>query len=274
MTASAAAHLRRIDVAGKSTLGPIDQERPDLGYIRIAELVINDRYQRPLTEAGWRTISRIAADFRWSRFSPALVAPLPDGQFAVIDGPHRIHAAAMRGIDKVPCMMVDIDLTEQAQAFVGVNDQITRITIHHVFRAAMAAREAWAVQANAAVSAADCKLMTSNASTASKQCGEVYCIGLIKQLVTAGHGQAVTAVLKALKQIDGNRRVPLYSDYILRPLMMAVATHPKFLGVDLAALLQVNDPFAVLNRARREDGSLPAKVARGAFFTLLARQVV
>lgn len=267
-------HFRAIPETQSVELGPVEQDAPELAYVRIRWLVVDERYQRPITRTGQRTIQRIAKDFRWSRFSPALVAPLGDGHYAVIDGQHRIHAAALRGIEKVPCMIVDVDLTEQAHAFVGVNDQVTRITIHHVFRAALAAGEEWAIQANNAVSDAGCRLMTSNASTADKRCGEVFCIGLIKQLVTAGHSSAVTTVLRALKRIDEDRRVALYSDYILRPLMFAVAEHPKLLKVDLEEILRQNDPFAVLNRARLEDGTLPAKVARGAFFKLLARQMV
>lgn len=269
MAEHGAHHLRPIDVSGQPALTPADQAAPVLDWLPIARLVIDDRYQRPLARAGWQTIRRIAEDFRWSRFSPVLVAPLPGGLWAIIDGQHRTHAAAICGHDKVPCMSVHMDTAEQAQAFAGVNGTVTRITVHHVYKAALAAGETWAERAHLAVDAAGCTLMTYNKTTAEKRCGEVFCIGLIRQLVTAGHGAAVTTVLTALRRIDGDRRPPLYSDYILRPLMTAVASNPAFLQADLAAILARQDPFLVLDRVRRDTGGVAAGAGRQAFTRLL-----
>lgn len=266
-------HFRPIDVSGQPALEPADQAAPVLDWIPIRQLVIDDRYQRPLTRAGWQTIRRIAEDFRWTRFSPVLVAPVPGALWAIIDGQHRTHAAAICGHDKVPCMSVHMDTAEQAQAFAGVNGTVTRITVHHVFKAALAARESWAVLANQAVSAAGCTLMTYNKTTAEKRPGEVFCIALIRQLVTAGHGATVTTVLSALRQIDGGKRAPLYSDYILRPLLTAVATDPRFLRLDLARILTLHDPFKVLDHQRRALDCLSSKAARDAFLAILARMV-
>ena len=263
--------FRSIDVSAQPMLQPVDQAAPVLDWLPIALLVIDDRYQRPLTRTGWQTIRRIAESFRWSRFSPVLVAPLPGGLWAIIDGQHRTHAAAICGQEKVPCMSVHMDTAEQAHAFAGVNGTVTRITVHHVFKAALAADERWASLADLAVSAAGCTLMTYNKTTAEKRCGEVFCIGLIRQLVTAGHGAVVTKVLTTLREIDGDKRVPLYSDYILRPLLTAVASDPRFLRLDLVEFLRINDPFLILDRCRRDAGSLPAKLARDAFVELLKR---
>ena len=268
-----ACQFRAIDVTGQPTLALTDQAAPVLDWIPIDRLVVDDRYQRPLTRAGWQTIRRIAEDFRWTRFSPVLVAPLPGGLWAIIDGQHRTHAAAICGQEKVPCMSVHMDTAEQAQAFAGVNGTVTRITVHHVYKAALAAGEPWAERSHLAVGAAGCTLMTYNKTTAEKRCGEVFCIGLIRQLVTAGHGAAITSVLRTLRRIDGDRRPPLYSDYILRPLMTAMASDPAFLRVDLAAVLDRHDPFLVLDRVRRDTGSLSATTGRLAFVRLLKAAV-
>ncbi|WP_353428750.1 ParB N-terminal domain-containing protein [Paracoccus denitrificans] len=264
-------HFRPIDVSGQPALQPSDQPAPVLDWLPIARLVVDDRYQRPLTRAGWQTIRRIAEDFRWSRFSPVLVAPIPGALWAIIDGQHRTHAAAICGHDQVPCMSVHMDTAEQAQAFAGVNGTVTRITVHHVFKAALAAGESWAMLANRAVSDAGCTLMTYNKSSADKHCGEVFCIALIRQLVTAGHGATVTKVLTALRQIDGDKRTPLYSDYILRPLLTAVASDPRFLRLDLARILTLQDPFKVLDHQRRSLDGLSSKAARDAFVAIFTR---
>ena len=264
-------HFRPIDVSGQPALEPADQAAPVLDWIPIRQLVIDDRYQRPLTRAGWQTIRRIAEDFRWTRFSPVLVAPIPGALWAIIDGQPRTHAAAICGHEKVPCMSVHMDTAEQAQAFAGVNGTVTRITVHHVFKAALAAGESWAVLANRAVEAGGCTLMTYNKTSSEKRCGEVFCIALIRQLVSAGHGAVVTTVLKALRQIDEGKRVPLFSDYILRPLMTAVASAPRFLHLDLARILTLQDPFRVLDAQRRRLDGMSSKAARDAFIALLTR---
>lgn len=266
--------FRPIDVTGEKPLGGIDQPLPVLEWIPISKLVVDDRYQRPLTRNGWITIRKIASDFQWARFSPVLVAPLPDDRFAVIDGQHRVHAAAMRGIEMVPCMTVKIGLDQQATAFVGINDVITRVSTHQVFKAALAAGEDWALRSIEAVESADCRLMTFNKSSAHKLCGEVFCIGLIRKLVTSGNGWAVSQALLALKEIDDDRRVALYSDYILRPLMTALTTKARFCRIHLGAVLAEHDPFTTLERARDDDGQLTATAAREAFVNLLTRHQV
>jgi hypothetical protein len=268
MSQDAVGNFRSIDISGQPRCTPAEQAAPALDWLPIDRLVIDDRYQRPLTRGGWQTIRRIAEEFHWSRFSPVLVAPLPGDTWAIIDGQHRTHAAAICGVEKVPCMSVQMGKAEQAQAFAGVNGTVTRITVHHVYKAALAAGEPWAERAHAAVDASGCTLMTYNKSSADKRCGEVFCIGLIRQLVMAGHDNAVTVVLRALRQIDGDRRAPLYSDYILRPLMTAVASDPILLHLDLAAKFQRNDPFTVLDRVRRDNDTLTATKARDAFVRL------
>jgi len=265
--------FRPIDITGQPALQPADQAAPMLDWIPIARLVVDDRYQRPITRSGWQTIRRIAEDFRWTRFSPVLVAPVHGGRFAIIDGQHRTHAAAICGMDSVPCMSVHMDTAEQAHAFAGVNGNVTRITVHHVYKAALAAGEVWAERAERAVSAAGCTLMTYNKSSAEKLVGEVFCIGLIRQLVMADHGSAVTFVLEALTRIDGGRRAALYSDYILRPLITAVASQPAFLHLNLGHVLARHDPFAVLDRAKRERDGWSSKDARDTFINLLRREL-
>lgn len=271
MTAPNAGHgdFRLIDVTGQSLIAPMEQSEPVMKWLPIDRLVIDDRYQRPLTRAGWGTIRRIAETFRWSQFSPVLVAPVSGDRWAIIDGQHRTHAAAICGFPTVPCMSVDMEIAAQARAFAGVNGTVTKITVHHVYKAALAANEDWAVKACDAVAAGGCTLMTYNKSSSEKRCGEVFCIGLIRKLVCAGNAPAVTAVLAALRAIDADRRPALYSDYILRPLMTAVATRKLFLTRDLVDLLERHDPFAVLDRLRREQDSVTTAMSREAFVHLL-----
>lgn len=238
---------RKIEVSKEAPQTPADQPAPMLDWVRIDRMVIDETYQRDLTPTNWTAIRKIAADFHWSRFSPVLLAPVANGQFAVIDGQHRVHAAAICGIETVPAMIVPIDKSEQAQAFSWVNSAVVKITPHHIYKAALTAGEAWAVTAHASVTAAGCQLMTFNGSTKSKQPGQVYCIGLIRDIVKLGHAEPLRIGLTAIREYDTEGRVPLYSDYVLRPWIFALAESRTFLTIDLVAVLRKHDPFKVMN---------------------------
>ena len=133
---------------------------PMLEWLPIRKLVVDDRYQRPLTGTSWAAIRKIAGAFHWSRFAPVLVAPVEGGLYAIIDGQHRTHAAALCGFTSVPAMAVHMTAREQASAFTWVNGQVLRINQHQVYRAALAAGEDWALRCRDAVEAAGCRLMT------------------------------------------------------------------------------------------------------------------
>jgi len=163
---------------------PVERgERPNLGWVEIARLRIDDRYQRPLADHGWRAINRIARNFDWTLFSVVDVAPVGNGLFAIIDGQHRVHAAAMAGVDKVPVRIVAVPVRDQARAFMGINGNVTAITPFHVLRASLAAGEPWAVEADQAIARAGCRLMVSNASTVTKNPGEIYAVQWVRGLV-------------------------------------------------------------------------------------------
>ncbi|MEA2772249.1 MAG: hypothetical protein QOD93_5211 [Acetobacteraceae bacterium] len=80
-----------------------------------------------MTRAGSVNIARIAEYFEWSKFSPVIVAPVEGGLFSIIDGQHRATAAALRGVPEVPCEIVHIDRTRQAEAFAAINDNTTKV---------------------------------------------------------------------------------------------------------------------------------------------------
>jgi hypothetical protein len=190
--------LRPIDLGGRARTRGRKAVRPDLTWLDIERLRLDDSYQRPLGKGNWRNIETIAADFDWARFTPILAAPLEGGLFAIIDGQHRTHAAALRGFDAVPAMVVPMTHAEQARAFAWVNGQVTAITIFHVFKAALVAGEPWALDARDAVEAAGCRLLTYPVSTYNRKPREIDAVGLVREHVRAGRGAFLTSVLRAI----------------------------------------------------------------------------
>jgi hypothetical protein len=262
---------RRIDVSHVTPVVPADQPAPSLHWIKIADLVIDDAYQRPLGPNNWAAIRKIAADFQWGKFAPVLCAPVPGGGFAVIDGQHRVHAAAICGFDAVPAMAVMIPVADQAAAFTGVNGAVIRLTPLQMYRAALAGHVDWAVQVDACVAAAGCRMMTANWSQANRQAGWVFAVGLIRRAVERGHAAGVTAALSALRAYDVRGRVALWGDYVLAPWVLAVTSDARFAGADLAAVLALRDPFKVVDAAAKVEGKASQQAKAAALFGAMIR---
>lgn len=268
-------HYREIDISGMAPCVPASQPAPQLIWVELSALVIDERYQRPLAGHNMKAIARIAGDFRWSRFSPVLIAPVEGGAYAVIDGQHRAHAAALCGFEKIPAMVALVAPEEQALAFIQINTSQIKVRSHVVYRAALSAGEAWALDCKAAVEAAGCTLMTrGNVGKYSKKVGEVFTIELIRNLIEAGHAQAVTDGLAALLHSDGVG-AEHFADAILRPWLTAVIET----GAPRAALdraLLISDLMTARDTADRyakENGKPRAVILRKAFRIIIEKGV-
>ena len=236
---------------GLSPLPLSPQSAPQLVWVEIALIRFDDRFQRPLARANLAAIGRIAAQFQWARFSPVLLAPVEGGLYSCLDGQHRTHAAALCGVMSVPAMVVLVSPAEMAAAFIHINSATIRVSSHNLYRAGLMAGETWALACRAAVEAAGCNLAMSVSSTAAKKPGTLYCVQLIRSLVAAGHADAVTAGLLALRQFDDKGRVALWSDYVLTPWLGAV-NRSGVADLDrLLAVLHRRDPFLVIEAATR-----------------------
>lgn len=244
--------MRKIEVSPVDKPDTIDPgAAPILQWIDIEQLVIDDSYQRDLKRGNWTAIRRIANGFSWSRFSPVFVAPVEGGRFAIIDGQHRTHAAAICGFEQVPCQIVQMDRQEQAASFATVNGAVTKVTLWNIFKAALTAGEAWAVACDKACTDAGCRLMTTNGTTDTKKAGEIYAIALIRGPVQAGHAASVTMALSGVRRSEFGADSEAYSNEILKPLITAVCDRPWLAkaGIDLAPFMDNFDIWAALDRA-------------------------
>lgn len=235
--------FRAIDTAGFAPATVADQQGPVLLWVPLADLVIDERYQRALTGPGRRMIQRMADGWDWRLYQPILIAATGDGRHAVVDGQHRAHAAAVAGLATLPAMVVPMTPVEQARAFVGVNRERIKLDGASVFRAELAAGQELAVEADRAVREAGCRLMTFARSSMQRRVGEVYTHRLILAMVGRGEGAAVTAGLRAIRDSEAGRieqggaaGVRVYDAPVLVPWLAAVATSQRFLSLPLAAL--------------------------------------
>jgi uncharacterized protein DUF6551 len=192
--------IHKIDISDFDPVKGFCGGFPEIGFVDIDDLVIDPLYQRKIERRGKNNIRKIAENFDWARFSPIVVSKRATGVYALIDGQHRAHAAALCGIASLPALIIPgLTLEQEASAFSWVNGSVTALTSIQKFKAAMAANEPWAVRADAAVTRAGCRLMTSNASTKNKKPGDIYCVSLIRRFVESGHAEAVIATLHGLR---------------------------------------------------------------------------
>lgn len=248
---------RPVDISAQAPLDPPTiAGSPRLGWVDIDQLLIDEAYQRPLEAKNWRVIRKIATEFDWSRFTPVMVSQIPGGgQYALIDGQHRAHAAALAGLTRIPAMIVLIAPGEQAAAFSAINTQRTGVSAFHILRAALVSGEPWARAATGAVSDAGCQLMTSNYSAASKKPGQIFTVGLVREHVVAGRGAVITQVLTAIRASGRAEEVQMYQARILRPLLAVLALQSPISPSLLERFISDTD----LIRARNTVGDLRAR---------------
>lgn len=234
--------LREITAGPLAPLDPADVRAgavPQLMWVKIEDLVVDDRFQRPLNKGNWAAIGRIAAAFSWGKFAPVVAAPIEGGRYSLIDGQHRTHAAHLCGFGSVPAMIVTLTPEAQAASFAAINGNVTQISTFHVYKAALAAGEHWAEACRDAVAAAGCELMTYNRSTSEKKPGQVYTIALVKRYVTAGRAGVVTRGLAAIAAHEWHD-AEHFTDRVLDPWFAAIDAVPGG-GQDLVTFAAEND---------------------------------
>lgn len=243
-------HHRTIDVTGLSTAQLRDQPQPMMIWADLADLVIDDRYQRAISTAGRRAIQKIADNFDWRRYQPILVAPTEGGKLAVVDGQHRAHAAALCGIEKLPAMTVPMTPSEQAAGFAAINRDQIRLSGLQIYRAELAAGSDWAIACRDVVAAAGCVLATYNPSYAQRKPGVVFTIALIRKMVAAGEGEAVTAGLRGIRDSTVGSDAEAYDGPILNIWLPAIASNQRFMRLNLARVFDSVDFEEITEQAR------------------------
>ena len=245
------ASFARIDLEGFRPATLADQPAPTLTWVAIDAMVIDRAYQRDITPAGRRAIQRIADGFDWTKFGALQLAPLEGGRFAIVDGQHRAHAAALAGIETVPAMIVPMSGRQQALGFAAMNRDRIKVDALGVYRAELAAAADWAVACRNAVSAAGCTLMTANWSQKQKRGGQVFALGLIRRMVADGEAAVVTAGLAAIRQSVQGAHAEAYGGSILAVWLPALARNQQFLRLPLSRIFDGIDFETELDEARR-----------------------
>lgn len=183
---------------------PPPGDRGTLLWIAVDRLRIDPAYQRPVLKAGLANIKRMVEEFSWSLFAPLIVAPRPDGTYAVIDGQHRAIAAITRsGIAELPALSIEGVKAVEARAFATINGMVTRVSVLTIHRAMVAAGDKGACEVDAACAEAGVTILSYPKTDC--RVGETLAAGTIKQcLKKFGREILIDALRIVTRTGDGN----------------------------------------------------------------------
>ena len=135
-------------------------DRPELTWIDPAELVVDEAYQRDLSDKSVRLIRRIVENWDWRKFKPPVVA-WTDAGLEVLDGQHSATAAVCHpGIDTIPVVVVDAtEQQDRASAFIGHNRDRIAVTAAQLQAAAVTAGDKDALATESACRLAQVRLL-------------------------------------------------------------------------------------------------------------------
>ncbi len=242
--------IQPLDKADLGHPGPA----PQLDWIAVGKLRFDDSYQRKVTAQGVKHLRQIARAFDWRLFAPVIVAPIEGGDFAVIDGQHRTHAAVLRCIEKVPCQIVLADRKMQARAFAGMNgNQAIRLAPYQVHRAALAAGDIKAMAVHIVCERAGVTI-TTNIQADKMERGDTVAVATIYRMVAVHGAPVAIAALKAIvKTADGH--VGMVNALAITGYCALFARRPDLMDVDdLLDRLDDFDLGAAMVRAWKASG--------------------
>lgn len=173
---------------------------PQLQWLKISDLVIDPAYQRPVTQQGRKNIAMIVKDFRWSRFSCVIVSPIPGGRYAIVDGQHRVTAAALVGFETVPCQIILATPAEQAQAFASINGAVTRPHTLSLHRAALLAGDEIAVQIDRVAKSAGVTVLRHPKPELKQAPGETMSVVALRTALSRYGADVVTLALRCVRE--------------------------------------------------------------------------
>lgn len=172
---------------------------PTMRMVSPSQLMVDEVYQRNLSERSVTLIRKMIERWDWRRFKPPICAET-DGGFEVIDGQHTaIGAASNPFVTEIPILVVDAAAqADRAGAFVSHNRDRIGITPMQLFFAALAAGDDDAVTAQQVCERAGVRIL--KVQPASFKPGDTLAVQAIKALCNRRGAMGARRVLEVLAQ--------------------------------------------------------------------------
>ncbi|TIX28839.1 ParB N-terminal domain-containing protein [Mesorhizobium sp.] len=180
--------------------------KPGLCWLPISSLRIDPAYQREIFEGGAKNVLKIAKGFDWALFGVVVCANIGQGLFAIVDGQHRVLAAALRAIEEVPCIIIEADPKKQAEAFAAINGAVTAIHPLSIFAAEIAGNKPDAIALRDACSKADVNILRYPVPSKNMKLGDTIAIRSLQECMRTYGADHLSLALRAITRArpDGN----------------------------------------------------------------------
>lgn len=181
------------------TPGGADMPEPKFERMRPGALIVDEGYQRNLSERSVRLIRKMILRWDWRTFMPPVVVKLSDGVH-VIDGQHTAIAAASHPrIKDIPVMVVKADhVRERAQAFLGRNRDRITVTPNQLHYAAVAAGDEDATTIDQVCARAGIRILKNPPQAAYFKPGETLAIRTISRLIDRRGAMGARKILQVI----------------------------------------------------------------------------
>lgn len=195
--------LRPIRPVGLSGLEPAMAivALPVFEWVSPSALLVDEAYQRNLSERSIKLIRKIIENWDWRRFKPPVCARTAKG-LEVIDGQHTaVSAASHPAIDLIPVMVVEAaERAERASAFMGHNRDRLNITPMQLHYAAAAAGDEDAQTIDQVCARAGVRMLKSTPANGVFKPGDTVAVAAIGALINRRMPVKARQVLEILAQ--------------------------------------------------------------------------
>lgn len=167
--------------------------------VKPVELLIDESYQRDLSDASIRLIRRMVEGWDWRKYKAPTVAMTDEGPI-VLDGQHTaIGAASHPAIDEIPVLVVEAtEQRDQARAFVGINRDRLGTSATQLHHANVAAGDEAALAIDRVCVAAGIRVLRLPPSRAIYKPSETVAVAAIGALVGRRGEDGAADVLRIL----------------------------------------------------------------------------
>lgn len=182
--------------------GGADMARPVVQQVDPTTLLVDESYQRNLSERSVKLIRKIVADWDWRRFKPPVVTKA-NGGLHVLDGQHTAIAAATHPkIKTIPVMVVEAEaIADRAKAFLGHNRDRIIVTATQMFVAAVAAGDETAVTVSQVCERAGVTILKNPPGRPFKAC-ETMAVAAITALINRRGALLARQIIGVLAQAN------------------------------------------------------------------------
>jgi hypothetical protein len=157
------------------------------------------------------------------------------GKFAIIDGQHRTTAAALVGLETVPCQIVVAGREAQAAAFKAINGITTPISRMALHAAGLVAGEPWAIRMAEVCARAEVELLRYPVPIENQSPGQTMAVGAVSSCLKRYGEDTVVTALQCVTQTTNNRRGALTA-HLIKGLCGVLGENPRWRESGLALL--------------------------------------